>query len=106
MADILDTIFSYERELTVCSFLQNFSKGKGSGLQLICNAHTAFLLCGTDWVWGFQLFFLVGHIRANDSGADEQFMDILKKVVDSRAMKILETKSDPCFSLIPFLYQI
>ena len=45
MFDIVDTAFSYERELIVCSFLQDFSKGKGSSLQLICNAHTAFLLC-------------------------------------------------------------
>ena len=45
---IVDTAFSYERELIVCSFLQDFSKGKGSSLQLICNAHTAFLLCGAE----------------------------------------------------------
>ena len=38
--------FGYERELIVCSFLQDFCKGKGSNLQLICNAHTSFLLCG------------------------------------------------------------
>ena len=48
--DIIDTAFSYERELTVCSFLQDFSNGKGSNLQLICNAHTAFLLCGAELV--------------------------------------------------------
>ena len=46
MFDIVDTAFSYERELIVCSFLQDFSKGKGSSLRLICNAHTAFLLGG------------------------------------------------------------
>ena len=45
MFDIVDTAFSYERKLIVCSFLQDFSKGKGSSLQLFCNAHTAFLLC-------------------------------------------------------------
>ena len=50
MFDIVDTPFSYERELIVCSFLQDFSKGKGSSLQLIYNAHTAFLLCGADIV--------------------------------------------------------
>ena len=48
MFDIVDTALSYERELTVCSFLQDFSKGKGNSLQLICNAHTAFLLCGAE----------------------------------------------------------
>ena len=51
MFDLVDTTFSYEIELIVCSFLQDFTKGKGSnvcnpGLQLMCNAHTAFLLCG------------------------------------------------------------
>ena len=45
MFDIVDTVFSYERELIVCSFVQDFSKGKGISLQLIWNAHTAFLLC-------------------------------------------------------------
>ena len=34
--DIVDTAFSYERELNVCSFLQDFSKGKGSSL---CGVH-------------------------------------------------------------------
>ena len=48
MFDIVDTAFSYERELIVCLFLQDFSKEKGSSLQLICNAHTAFLLCEAD----------------------------------------------------------
>ena len=44
MFDTVDTAFSYERELIV-SFLQDLSKGKGIGLQFICYAHTAFLLC-------------------------------------------------------------
>ena len=47
MFDIVDTAFSYEGKLIVCSFLQDIPKGKGSNLQLIYNAHTAFLLCGT-----------------------------------------------------------
>ena len=42
MFDIVDAAFSYKRELIVCSFVQDFSKGKGSSLPLICNAHTAF----------------------------------------------------------------
>ena len=42
--DTVDTAFNYERELIVCSFLQDFSKVKGSSLHLISNAHTAFLL--------------------------------------------------------------
>ena len=46
MFDIVDTAISYERELVVCSFLHDFSKGKGSSLQLIFYAHTAFLLRG------------------------------------------------------------
>ena len=46
MFDIVDTVFSYKREFIICLFLQDFSKGKGSSLQLFCNAHTAFLLCG------------------------------------------------------------
>ena len=62
MFDIVDTLFSYERDLIVSSFLQDFSRGKGSSLQLICNVHTAFLLFEADicclflhprsaWVW-------------------------------------------------------
>ena len=46
---IVDTFSSYERELIACLFLQNFSKGKGNSLQLMCNAHTALLLCGAKW---------------------------------------------------------
>ena len=46
--DIVDTAFNYETELVVRSFLQDFGKGKGSSLQLICNAHTVFLLCGAE----------------------------------------------------------
>ena len=42
MLDIVDAAFSYEKELIACSFLQNFSMGKGSSFGLICNAHTAF----------------------------------------------------------------
>ena len=53
MFDIVDTAFIYERELIACSFLQDFSKGKGSSLQLISFAHTAFLLCETDL--GYQV---------------------------------------------------
>ena len=45
-AGLVDTAFSYEKELIACSFLQEFSKGKGSSLQLIYNAQTTFLLCG------------------------------------------------------------
>ena len=48
MFDIVDTAHSYAKELTVCSFLRDLSEGKGSSLQLIGNAHTAFLLCGTE----------------------------------------------------------
>ena len=46
MFDVVDTAFSYERKLIVRSFLQDFCKGKGSGLEIICNAHIAFLLGG------------------------------------------------------------
>ena len=45
MFEIVDTAVSYERELITCSFGQDFFKGKGSSLQLTCNAHTVFLLC-------------------------------------------------------------
>ena len=44
MFDMVNTAFSYERELNVCLLLYDFLKGKGSSSQLICNAHTAFLL--------------------------------------------------------------
>ena len=46
MFDLVDTLYSYERVLIICSFLQDISKGKRSSLQLICNAHTAFTLYG------------------------------------------------------------
>ena len=52
MLDTVDTVFSYEGELIVCSFLPAFSKGKGNSLQLICNAHTVFLLCGAEFTPG------------------------------------------------------
>ena len=48
MFDIVDTVFSFERKLIVCSFLQKFLQRKESILHLICNAHVAFLLCGAD----------------------------------------------------------
>ena len=48
MFDMVYTAFSYEREMIVCSFLQDFSRGKGSSLQSMSNAHTTFLLCGAD----------------------------------------------------------
>ena len=48
MFDIVDTAFSCKREMIVCSILHDIFKGKGNSLQLICNAHTAFLLCRVD----------------------------------------------------------
>ena len=48
MFDVVRTAFNYETELLFYSFLQDFSKRKGSGLQSICNAHTTFLLV----LWG------------------------------------------------------
>ena len=48
MFDVVDTAFSYGQESIVCSFLQDFYKGKGSSYQLLCNAHTACLLCGQN----------------------------------------------------------
>ena len=50
MFDRADTAVSYKRELIVCSFLQDFFKGKGSSLHLICNAYTAFLLCEAELI--------------------------------------------------------
>ena len=50
MFDIVDTALIFERELMVCSFLKDLSKEEGSSLQLICNAHTAILLCGAAMV--------------------------------------------------------
>ena len=47
MFDIVNAAFSYERELIVCSILYEFNKGKGSSLQLISNAYTAFFT-----LWG------------------------------------------------------
>ena len=46
---IVDTAFSYERESIVSAhLLQDFSNGRGSSLQLICNTHTTILLCGAE----------------------------------------------------------
>ena len=49
VCDISDTAFSYEREFREKKLQWDFSEGKGSDLQLICNAHTAFLLNGADF---------------------------------------------------------
>ncbi len=49
MFDIVDTPFSYERGLIVCSSLQEFSNTKESTLHMIWNVDTAFLFCGADW---------------------------------------------------------
>ena len=46
MFDVVDTAFTNESELIVCSFLQKLFYRKESSLKLICNAHTVFLLCG------------------------------------------------------------
>ena len=51
MFDIVDTAFCYERGLIVCSFLHDLSKGKGSTLQLICNAHTVFCRADSFGSW-------------------------------------------------------
>ncbi len=48
MFDIVDTPFSYRRQLIVCSSLQEFSKTKESTMHVIWNVDTAFLLCGAD----------------------------------------------------------
>ena len=47
MFGIIDTALSYERELIICTFLQDFSKGKGSSLPLTCNTtYCVFTLWG------------------------------------------------------------
>ena len=51
MFDIVDTAFIHERDLVVCSFLQDFSNGKESSLQLIFYANNTFLLYGADLVY-------------------------------------------------------
>ena len=58
MFDTVDTVFNYERDLIVSSFLQDFTKGKESSFPLFFNAHTAFLLCGQIFspVVSFQNF--------------------------------------------------
>ena len=53
MLCIVDTALSYERELIVWLFQQDFSKGKGSNLQLICGAHTSFSLFGADMTFHY-----------------------------------------------------
>ena len=44
MFDIVDTAFNYDGEWAASSFLQE------SSLHIICNAHTAFLLCLAEMV--------------------------------------------------------
>ena len=48
MFDVVNTAFIYERELIICSSLQDFSKGRGNSLQLICNAYSGFFQ-GQKW---------------------------------------------------------
>ena len=67
--DIIVTAFSYERYLIVYSFLQDFPKGKGSSLQLICNAQTAFLLRGS----------LLGNCKTQTYSNNGQATDFLLK---------------------------
>ena len=40
MFDMVDTAFSYEKEWIICSFLQEFSNGKGSS----CNSSATHIL--------------------------------------------------------------
>ena len=65
MFAIEDTAFSYERELILCLFLQDFSKRKGSSLQLFCNAHTALYFVVHDLSHAFVLQFQLEdeHVR-------------------------------------------
>ena len=49
MFDIVGNAFSYERELICLLISDGFLQGKGSSLQLISNAHSAFLLVGHSY---------------------------------------------------------
>ena len=51
MLDIVDTTFSYGRELIVCLFLQESSKVKESSLYEIWNADTAFLVTCSYFIY-------------------------------------------------------
>ena len=46
MLPLVMLVMGYGKELVVCSFLHDFSKRKGSSLDLIYNAYTALLLYG------------------------------------------------------------
>ena len=52
MFDIVDTAFSYGREMIVCLFLQESSKVKESSLHEIWNADIAFLHSGAGMPLG------------------------------------------------------
>ena len=54
---MFDTAFSYERALIVCSFVQDFYKGKGNNLQFIYDAHIAFLF------WWADIMAIMQHFR-------------------------------------------
>ena len=65
MFDRVYTAFSYKRELIVYSFLQDLYKGKGSSLQLTCNAHV-FIFWGAyrglRWSLHIHFNFFKGHL--------------------------------------------
>ena len=80
--NLLDTVSSEVRKCIVCSFLQDFSNGKGSSLRLICNAHftVSFYFVGqacqkrnknvTSWECmveiGFAIVFVVFFLSQED----------------------------------------
>ena len=53
---MVDTAFIYESELVVCSFLHDLPKGKGSSLQIHCNAHTVFYFVGQN-KWPYEMIW-------------------------------------------------
>ena len=64
MFDMTDTAFSYEREFIVCSFLQDFSEGIGSSLQLMHMLHFYFVgQRHVDGLDNFQNTLVIGHLE-------------------------------------------
>ena len=83
MFDKVDTAFGDERDLFICSFLQDISKEKGSSLQLLCNTHTAFLLCGGAMRYcnlPLRILGIQAHLHFSLSNIDSPFLETLSQL--------------------------
>ncbi len=75
MFDMVDTAFSYGREMIVCLFLQESLKVKESSLYEIQNADTAFLLGGAE----HREFVLTSH---------RSYLNIEQPIIDRTSLYV------------------